>query len=564
MKKILLFALSIIVVIIFGQNRKGEFQLSQNSNSHTLYVAFKEIPSNPKNVASEITVRNPEFKNFVQQNQIFFDNNWGISEKKKREFSSSSIRLQNNDKSVRKLDRIYKITASGSDNNFLLKLAAEFEKFDEIEYASLMSNEPVQPPVLSTLSYSSTPVLENYQTYLFTNPGISADYAWSLGITGNGIKIRDVEYGLNKNHEALLNRNNISIEPGYSLNSALVYPTGTYYDWLDHGTAVASILCSERGNFGVSGTVPDADEFTAYLEWTTLGYDRENAVIRAINASSINDIIMYEMQTGGQNNAYVPAEYNNVIWDLTKMATDSGIIIIAAAGNGSQNLDAPFYNAYNARGNSGAIIVGAGSSNTQHSILSFSTYGNRVDIQGWGTNVLAAGYGNYATYDGDYNRTYAYFSGTSSATPVVTSAFALVQSFYYSKTGRYLRSPEILELLQETGYPQGGDLSKNIGPLPNVKSAIERLETRLGIKEDAIKALSIKASPNPAQDFIYLRGGSHKEEISFEIINILGQVVLKDKMINQNGYNISNLPKGNYIIKATDGKRIAVEKLIKK
>src|SRR5690606_24658039 len=211
-----------------------------------------------------------------------------------------------------------------------------------------------------------------------------------------------------------------------------------------------------------------------------------------------------------------------------------------------------------------AIIVGAGSSNTQHSILSFSTYGNRVDIQGWGTNVLAAGYGNYATYDGDYNRTYAYFSGTSSATPVVTSAFALVQSFYYSKTGRYLRSPEILELLQETGYPQGGDLSKNIGPLPNVKSAIERLETRLGIKEDAIKALSIKASPNPAQDFIYLRGGSHKEEISFEIINILGQVVLKDKMINQNGYNISNLPKGNYIIKATDGKRIAVEKLIKK
>ncbi len=562
MKKILLLALSTIVLFVFGQNRKKEFQLSENSSSHTLYVAFKDISNNTKDVATEVANRNTTFRNFVEQNKITFDNDLGISETKKREFSNNCLQHRRSDESVRKLNRIYKVHTSNHDNDSLLRLAAEFEKFDEVEYASLMSNEPVQPPIVTKFSYAATPNLESLQTYFFDNPGISADYAWSIGITGNGIKLRDVEYGLNKNHEMLINRSPIKIEPGYAVNSALVYPTGQNYSWLDHGTAVASILSSESDGVGVSGAVPNASEFISYLEWTTLGYNRQAAVARSINGSSAGDIIMYEMQTGGQNSNYVPAEYNNVIWDLTKAATDSGITIIAAAGNGGEDLDSAYYSSYRARGNSGAIIVGAGSNNTQHSILSFSTYGSRVNLQGWGTNVLAAGYGDYAMYDGDYNRTYTRFSGTSSATPIVTSAFALVQSFYFTHTGNYLSTPEMLTLLRDTGYPQSGaNTSKNIGPFPNVKKAIEKLMTILAIKEE-VKPFSITISPNPAQDIIHIKG-SEKTELTFEIINMLGQVVLKDGLTKQNKYNISQLPKGNYIIKATDGKRIAIEKLIK-
>src|SRR6218665_1022068 len=267
------------------------------------------------------------------------------------------------------------------------------------------------------------------------------------------------------------------------------------------------------------------------------------------------------MQTGGRNNNYVPAEFNNLIWDLTKAATDSGITIIAAAGNGAEDLDHPYYNSYNQRGNSGAIIVGAGTPDTNHSIVSFSTYGSRINLQGWGYNVLSAGYGYFTQYDNDYNRTYIYFSGTSSATPVVTSAFALVQSFYHKKTGAYLSTNEILALLSDTGYPQGGDSTKKIGVLPNVQKAIEKLATQLAITD--VTPLKIRIVPNPSQDFIILQTNSSNKNSNIEILNTLGQIVLKDTISNDERYNISKLTKGIYFIKISDGDRIVFEKLIK-
>ena len=99
-----------------------------------------------------------------------------------------------------------------------------------------------------------------------------------------------------------------------------------------------------------------------YPEWTEeYGYNRVLATSNAIDNSASGDIIIFEMQTYGPNGNFVLAEYEQAIWDLTKAATDAGIIVVAAAGNGGVNLDATSFNNYNARGDSGAIIVGAGS-----------------------------------------------------------------------------------------------------------------------------------------------------------------------------------------------------------
>ncbi|MFP7657154.1 S8 family peptidase [Chryseobacterium proteolyticum] len=562
MKRKIFLLVIFCFVLSFGQNRKGQFQLEQDSKSHSIYVCFSKAPV-AEDIIRYAMSTNSSFKDFVKKNDLSFIYDFELSDRKLSEMVESSKKNKKTGESIEKLKRIYKVESPVKSNKDILKLAEDFEKFPEIEYASLMSNEPITPPFINT--YAATPNLESSQTYLLDNPGINVNYAWSRGITGQNVRIRDVEYGFHKSHEMLVSQNAIQFESGVSPNPSLTNPSSSYYSFLDHGTSVMSIMGSAKDNIGLSGTAYNATEMKGYLEWTTTSYNRASAVSRSINASQAGDIILYEMQTGGQNSNYVLAEYNNVIWDLTKAATDSGIIVIAAAGNGNENLDASFYSAYNARGNSGAIVVGAGSNTTQHSKLSFSTYGSRVDVQGWGQNVLAAGYGSWAKYDNDNNRTYNLFNGTSSATPIVASAAILIQSFNFQQTGQFLSPSEMRSLLVNTGIPQGGNLTTKIGPLPNIKAAIESLENSsntLSTKNVIAGPLKIEIYPNPTSDYIFVRN-TENATINFEVLTLAGQIVLKGKTSSDKKINITNLPKGNYLIIASDSQRKVIEKLIK-
>lgn len=546
--KIRLFTLCIFIFVFsFGQKTD---QLSSN-----IYVCFSKDVSSDKEALS----KNPALAEFVKTNDISFVNDLGFSERKLEEMMASSRANGNSGESVQKLKRIFRVSLPFLNHEEAERTARTLEKFPEVEYVSVMSSTPIEPPFVK--AFVTTPDLESLQTYLNDNPGINAKYAWSRGITGQNIRIRDVEYGFYKTHEMLSNQNSIQLEPGYSPNSGL---SGNSYR--DHGTAVVSILGSVKDNIGLSGAAYSASEIKGYMEWTTVGYNRAAAVSRSINASQAGDIILYEMQTGGKDGQYCPAEYDSVIWDLTKAATDSGIIIIAAAGNGNQNLDDPFYASYMARGNSGAIIVGAGSSNTTHSKLSFSTYGNRVDVQGWGSNVLAAGYGSYQKYDNDNNRTYNYFSGTSSATPVVASAATLIQSFYRQTTGQYLTPAAMKNLLISTGIPQGGTVAnQKIGPFPNVKNAILQLESSSLLKSNKAEVplpLEVKIYPNPVTSHITIHS-SESKKLDFEIINMQGRTVRKGSALPDEKIGTADLLPGQYIINITEGQRRVVEKFTK-
>ncbi|WP_048501024.1 S8 family peptidase [Chryseobacterium sp. BLS98] len=546
--KIRLFALCIFIFVFsFGQKTD---QLKSN-----IYVCFSKEFSSEKEALS----KNPALAEFVKANEISFINDLGFSDRKLEEMMASSRAIGNSGESVQKLKRIFKVSLSFQNHEEAERTVRILEKFPEVEYVCVMSSIPIEPPLVKT--FVATPDLESLQTYLNDNPGINAKYAWSRGITGQNIRIRDVEYGFYKTHEMLSNQNSIQLEPGYSPNSGL---SGNNYR--DHGTAVVSILGSVKDNIGLSGAAYSASEIKGYMEWTTVGYNRAAAVSRSINASQAGDIILYEMQTGGKDGQYCPAEYDSVIWDLTKAATDSGIIIIAAAGNGNQNLDDPFYASYMARGNSGAIIVGAGSPNATHSKLSFSTYGNRVDVQGWGSNVLAAGYGSYQKYDNDNNRTYNYFSGTSSATPVVASAATLIQSFYRQTTGQYLTPAAMKNLLISTGIPQGGTVAnQKIGPFPNVKNAILQLESNPLLKPNKTEVplpLEVKIYPNPVTSHITIHSKESKK-LEFEMINMQGRIIKKGSALPDEKIGTADLLPGQYIINITEGPRRVVEKFTK-
>ena len=123
--------------------------------------------------------------------------------------------------------------------------------------------------------------------------------------------------------------------------------------------------------------------------------------------------------------------------DIIKYITeDLGVIIVAAAGN--DNNEKLFYPA------SYDNVVSVAASNSSDLKWPNSSYNWRVDISAPGQNVLST----------LSNSTYNYSSGTSFSSPIVSSALALVMS-YYPDT---LSSRQVIEILKSTS-----DYIDNIG-----------------------------------------------------------------------------------------------------
>jgi subtilisin family serine protease len=541
-----------------GQNRKGEFTISNNLEPHEMYVAFE-----PKFFENSIffeRLNNIEDWKALQQTYSFeliqaFQN----SDEQWQNWSRNAIEYYGTAENVERIKYIYKLKFSEINNDSLLIVAQKIETFPFVTYVSLDSKEPVPPPFDIP---PTTPNFQANQTYIGTDPGLNIQYAWDMNLFGQGIRVRDVEYGFNKNHEEL-HQVNCFIAPGMNVSSDATEA------WTEHGTPVFGIIMAHNGDYGVAGLCHAVEEMVLFPEWQQSGFNRANAVMQSIVASAPGDIIIYEMQTGGNpavQNSFVPAEYNQVVWDLTKAATDAGIIIVAAAGNGNQNLNSAFYQPYMNRGDSGAIIVGGGRSTTAHNRISYSTHGNRVDVQGWSENVFSPGYGNVIQIGGDFNQGYTNFSGTSSATPMVAACAILIQQYHHQLTGTWLTSQEIRQILKDTGIPQTFPPSGNIGPFPNMQAALQQVYDNyvLSLPESETR-LDFIVFPNPFSNELHFMWGDFlSENATLEIFNALGQQIVQVVPHNLETLNLNQLSIGMYFVKVTDGVKSGITKVIKK
>lgn len=386
---------------------------------------------------------------------------------------------------------------------------------------------------------------------------MNMQYAWDLGYHGQNIYIRDVEYGVNVSHEDL-DEQNVFIQPGMTVHSEVSE------DFSEHGTAAIGVLYDHQGIYGATGLVYGAVEVALFPEYTEENdYDRVHAVSQAIANSFPGDIIMYEMQTEGFSD-YAPAEYDGPIWDLTRAAVDYGIVIVAAAGNGEQNLDSGPYEDYMSRGNSGAIMVGAGTPDTEHDRVSFSTYGSRVDVQGWGYDVFSTGYGDAYIINNDFNQQYTWFSGTSSATPVVAGCVVNLQAYYRDLTGQVLTGEELREILQLTGIPQGTDVSGNIGPLPDMEAAMLYIDGMIaiqGLKEET--AGSFVAYPNPAKDKLRIKTLQKGKKSNYLMTDSLGKTVLSGSLAENEVIDLTVLQSGVYFVTLNSESGSVTKKIVK-
>lgn len=348
----------------------------------------------------------------------------------------------------------------------LLDLARRLQALPCVEYAHLAATLPPPPEDLSP----TTPDYTDQQGYLGPDPGIGATLAHAEGVRGERVRLADCEYGWVLEHEDLVDLG-IELEPGHS-----IHPETRANGWDEHGTAVLGQTSAVDNGYGVTGGAPDA-EVGVYVEWSPEGGSRRvDAILSAVEASLPGDVVLLEMQAGGCDGAFGPAETNPNVFTATELAVDAGVVVVAAAGNGGADLDAGCYpETYGVWGDSGAILVGAGTADTRHASLSFSTHGERVDLQGWGTAVYTLGYGNpLGLADATLQSYTDSFGGTSSASPIVATAAVLVQDFVLARQDEPLDPWALRELLVETGHPPDSGLP--VGAFPDVIAAFDALD----------------------------------------------------------------------------------------
>jgi subtilisin family serine protease len=357
------------------------------------------------------------------------------------------------------------------------KIARELNKKGPV-WKAFVAPRPV--PAVASGSQAGSRNFEPSQGYLHSAPnGIGAMDVWSLaGAKGTGVTISDIEGNWNRNHEDL--PSGIPLIGGTVINDI---------GWRNHGTAVLGEMISipdVRGTAGISHAAR-AIVHSAVINGV---FNAAGAITNAAAALKAGDVILIELQATGPNGKYVAMQYWGDIFTAIVAATAKGITVVEAAGNGNENFDLAVFNNTGLQKDSGAVVVGAGVPPTNHfdvdngyasigvprSRIWFSNYGRIVNVQGWGWHVTTLGYGD-AQGGASENTWYTLrFSGTSSASPIVTGAVACLQGRAKSKNGAPMTPAKVRNILMSTGTPQeagpGVPLTQHIGPLPNLSKAM--------------------------------------------------------------------------------------------
>ncbi len=342
-----------------------------------------------------------------------------------------------------------------------IRIARQLYDSPLVEYVELEARDTVPPPPGDILPQTANFV--GRQKYRGPNPGMNINHAWLHGGRGDGVRISNCEYAFDFSHEDLA---------GLGIKR-FGTPHSKANQYKDHGTAMMGILAAGENGYGITGLVPNA-QVQFFTEYPQSGWDRPATISKAIDRSRAGDVILLEMQT----HDFEPAEVSASVFQLTRMATKAGIIVVAAGGNGSLNLDGPQYAFYRNRGDSGAIVVGGGTPDKRHIYAFSGNVGRRLNLQGWAQGVVSTGRGDLAKVGGDTRQSYTKIAnGTSSASALVAGAVASLQSVVLKKY-RYRMSPkQIRDLMVATGTPQGAGV--RIGKHPDLAAAIVEIETYL-------------------------------------------------------------------------------------
>jgi subtilisin family serine protease len=249
---------------------------------------------------------------------------------------------------------------------------------------------------------------------------------WKKGITGDRkLLVAVIDTGIDLDHPQLLpnlyrnpgeipgngiddDRNGV-VDDVHGANFELGFGTGDPNDDNNHGTHCA----------GTIGAVGNDRTAISGINWETsmLAVKFLSAKGKGNLAGSLN-AVKYATKMGARviSNSWGGGPYSVALEEAIREAENSGALFVAAAGNKTRNNDLlPHYPSSYLVGN----VVSVAATTNRDALASFSNYGRRsVHVAAPGKHILST------IRDGRY----AYFSGTSMATPHVAGVAALIWS----------------------------------------------------------------------------------------------------------------------------------------
>lgn len=319
---------------------------------------------------------------------------------------------------------------------------------------------PVADPVVN----QNDPVLTNTNYTDEAPHGIDAKYAWGFpGGDGAGQILIDLEQGWTLDHDGLIGY-------GAAVRFGVIIDTSR-----PHGTSVLGVVCAQYGRRAKRGVVPNLASVNVVSHSGDVEATPEVIGAAIGELSATGGVLLLEAVRDD-----LPIELSYFDYAKIRLATAIGIVVVAAAGNGSHDLDAAtdvvgrlvLRKGHADFRDSRAILVGAATWDHPHERLGFSNFGSRVDCYGWGENVRTPS----STPAAPFSKTLyeEHFGGTSSAAPMIAGAALAVLGLAAAK-GTSLNPFQVRAILSDANLSTAsvnGSADK-IGVMPALRKIID-------------------------------------------------------------------------------------------
>lgn len=308
---------------------------------------------------------------------------------------------------------------------------------------------------------------------------IDAPEAWAITTGSRNVVVGVIDTGVDYNHPDLLA--NIWTNPGEIAGNNVDDDSNGYvddvhgYDFANndadpfddngHGTHAAGTIAASGNNGTGSTGVSWSSQIMALKFLDATGSGSLSAAVSALNYATM-------MKNRGVNvvltsNSWGGGGYSQALFNAIQSSANANMLFVAAAGNESNNNDTNL--SYPASYNLPNVISVAATDN-RDGLASFSNYGaTQVDLGAPGVNTLSTIPGNG----------YAYYSGTSMATPHVSGVAALAWSLKPTATVAEVRNA----------------LLTGVDPVASLAG-----KTVTGGRLNAFRTLQILSSANPVND----------------------------------------------------------------
>ncbi len=294
---------------------------------------------------------------------------------------------------------------------------------------------------------------------------------------GSGTVIAVLDTGITVGHEAFtpskvpadaaLNKTKVNFcKASFGLNGAYLnqkipytcdYTTGLadISPADSHGTAVASVAAGNNGA-DFTGAAPNA-QILGMKVFNSNGYTDSSIYFAAMEEAYLLGADVINLSLGSQNGFSFDYELETQLYgNIFKKLKDEGVFVFCAAGNeASEGYKSYAMNHYTAAKHVDAVTAGYADYGVLNNPASYTDsiavacatdsgdYLCVSDFSCWGVTpsldlkpeITAVGENVICAHDGADN--YAYYSGTSIATPAISGAFAAIKSDMLKETANY-------------------------------------------------------------------------------------------------------------------------------